>query len=353
MKAHRQRRDARAGFTVIELVIAIAVGAIVILTISSVLSRVTKTRDVARARLDAVTRANAALQALRMDLASVIRDEDLYNCRVLLLDGTGSSAIGPVDRDEVLVYNDRLRPMKRDAYQGEGGEYETQYRLQPGTGVLWMRRDAMPDDNGEGGGMAIPVVDGVVGVSIEAYDGETWYPDWDSDTMGLPWALRVSVTAVGGKSDDPTAAPSVVSLRTQIPIDRIVPPPQPVEEEATDLDGDGVPDAPADGADGAGGAGGAGLDGAGGPGTDGSGAGGTPTTGGGGGGFIGGGGGRGGRGGNGGGSTVGGGGGGGGGGFGSKPGFNGSGGGRGGYINGSGGSRGLGTGMRPVRGSRG
>lgn len=261
MKANRQRRNAvssdrptracndqpsgvdaesaaRRGFTVIELVVAIAVGSIVILTIASVLSRVSQTRDIARTRLDAVSRANAALDAMRADLISVIRDEDLYNTRVLLLDGTGFSQYGPVDRDEVLVYNERLRPMKRDDYQGEGEEYETQYRLQPGDGALWMRRDAFPDDNGEGGGMALPVVDGVVGVSIEAYDGESWYPDWDSDVMGLPWALRISVTAVGGETEEERGDAPTVTLRTQIPIDRIVPPPQPEEEAAEEAAAD-------------------------------------------------------------------------------------------------------------------
>jgi type II secretion system protein J len=241
VKANQPRRDrlrsSARGFTVIELVIAIAVGAIVVVTIGSVLSRVSQTRDVARTQLDAVSRANAALDALRTDLVSVVRDEDLYNTRVLLLDGTGYSPIGPADRDEVLVYNNRLRPMKRDDYQGEGGEYESQYRLDAVDGVLWMRRDAVPDQNGEGGGMAIPVVDGVVAVSIEAYDGEAWYPDWDSDEMGLPWALRVSVTAVGGDLENPSASRPMVTLRTQIPLDRIVPPPPPPEEEETALGG--------------------------------------------------------------------------------------------------------------------
>ena len=249
MKANQPRRDelqgdprvarraSTRGFTVIELVIAIAVGAIVVVTIGSVLSRVSQTRDIARAQLDAVSRANAALDAMRADLASVIRDEDLYNTRVLLLDGTGYSALGPADRDEVLVYNNRLRPMKRDDYQGEGGEYESQYRLDAVDGVLWMRRDAVPDQNGEGGGMALPVVDGVVGISIEAYDGEAWYPDWDSDEMGLPWALRVSVTAVGGDLENPVASRPMVTLRTQIPLDRIVPPPPPPEEEEAAMNG--------------------------------------------------------------------------------------------------------------------
>lgn len=262
MKADRSRSERRRGFTVVELVVAIAVSAIVVITVTSVLSRVSRSRDVARLRLEAVSRANAALDSMRQDLASVVRDEDLYYTRLLLRDGLASTEYGAMEQDEVLIYSNRLRPIKRDAYQGEGGEYETQYRIvRDGDGdVLWLRRDPAPDDNGEGGGIALPVVEGVVGVSIEAYDGESWYPDWDSDSMGLPWALRITVTATG---DAPGAEPSppnraLAVLRTQISIDRIVPPPPPEESEGEGEDGLAAPGA----GDGAAGADGAGADGA-------------------------------------------------------------------------------------------
>ena len=223
------------GFSLIELVIAIAVSAVVILTVSSILGRISRTRDVARVRLDAATRAGAALEAVRRDLVSVIRDSDLFQTRVLLLDGVGASAYGLVHRDEILVFNNRLRPMKRDDYAGEGGEYESQYRFEDDAAgsVLWMRRDAVPDENSEGGGLAIPAVEGVIGISIEAYDGEAWYPDWDSDFMGLPWALRIEVTATGYEPGMPASegGKSLVTLRTQIAIDRIVPPPPPPPED--------------------------------------------------------------------------------------------------------------------------
>jgi type II secretion system protein J len=280
----------RRGFTIVELVVAIAVAGIVVVTVSTALSRIGKTRDVARTRLDAVTRANAALDAVRRDLISTVRDGDLFYTRVLLFDGTTFTPYGAMDRDEIVVFNNRLRPMQRDEYAGEGGEYESQYRIEDDRegSVLWMRRDAVPDENGEGGGMAIPSVEGVVGLQIEAYDGEAWYPDWDSDIFGLPWALRVTVTATGESADNPSSEPelSLVTLRTQIPLDRIVPPPPPPEEseeEAKDgaagedpaaagANGEGDPNA--DGAAGGGaavgggrgpgGLGGAGLDGGGG-----------------------------------------------------------------------------------------
>jgi len=237
-------RPSPRGFTIVELVVAIAVSAIVVVTISTVLSRIGRSRDVTRMRLDAVTRATAALDGLRRDLSSIVRSPDLFDTRLVLLDGQSFSAYGAMDRDEVLVYNTRLRPMQRDEYQGEGGEYESQYRIMDDRdgSVLWMRRDAVPDENGEGGGIAMPSVDGVVGVSIEAYDGEAWYPDWDSDELGLPWALRVTVTATGDPAgaEPSDGSTSLAVLRTQIPIDRIVPPPPPPEEDEAMDDGTGT-----------------------------------------------------------------------------------------------------------------
>ncbi len=244
--ASRASRSSR-GFTIVELVIAIAVSAIVVMTIGTVLSRVSRARDASRLRLDAVTRASAALDTVRRDLSSIIRDSDLYFTRVVLYDGMTSTPYGIMDRDEVLIYNNRLRPMQRDDYAGEGGEYESQYRIEDDRdgSVLWMRRDAVPDENGEGGGTAMPSVDGVVGISIEAYDGEAWYPDWNSDELGMPWALRVTVTATGDEAggEITQASRSLAVLRTQIPLDRIVPPPPaPEEEEAAAGEGEMTPE---------------------------------------------------------------------------------------------------------------
>jgi prepilin-type N-terminal cleavage/methylation domain-containing protein len=150
-QSHSSRSDApasRRGFTIVELVIAIAVSAMVIVTVSTALSRISKTRDVARTRLDAVTRANAALDAVRRDLVSVVRDGDLFYSRVLLFDGASFTPYGMMGRDEILVFNNRLRPMRRDDYAGEGGEYESQYRIEEDSSgsVLWLRRDAVPDE---------------------------------------------------------------------------------------------------------------------------------------------------------------------------------------------------------------
>lgn len=101
-------------------------------------------------------------------------------------------------------------------------EYETQFRIEQNdvSSALWKRRDAILDDNPIGGGMATPIADGIVALQIEAFDGLSWFPQWDSDETGIPHAIRVSVSSTGMDYVDESYAP-IVTLRTIVPLDRV------------------------------------------------------------------------------------------------------------------------------------
>ena len=72
----------------------------------------------------------------------------------------------------------------------------------------------------------------MIGVRFEAFDGQSWVQDWDSDVDGLPISIRATVTACGVRpSEDAFADPrSFAVMRTEIPIDRVV---KPKLDEAT------------------------------------------------------------------------------------------------------------------------
>ena len=69
----------RRGFTLIELVLAGVIAALVLLTVVTTLSQVGRARAVSRVRLQAYLRADAALNSVRRDLTAVLRDADLFH----------------------------------------------------------------------------------------------------------------------------------------------------------------------------------------------------------------------------------------------------------------------------------
>ena len=227
MSSKPNRRAGARGFTLIEVMVASLITALLIGSASMSLSQLTRAKSICKERFNAFLRADAALNTLRRDVASVIRSDDLFFTRLRLSDHSASSPVGEIDRDEILLFVTRLRPVRDiDNFNGEGIEYETQYRIEEDEigPVLWQRRDAFPDEYPAGGGVAVPLVEGVVGLRIQAYDGDRWYDDWDSDVSGLPLAVSITVFADGRANEDDVAGRDPVSLRTVIAMDRVLPP---------------------------------------------------------------------------------------------------------------------------------
>jgi type II secretion system protein J len=199
-------------FTLVELIVALTLTAVAAGSVALVLSNASRTRDGARGRIEAFTRAELAANLIATDATNSLRDSDLYFTRVVVKNSsTAGGASQSGDHDELLLMTHIVRPTRSTDEQPESDEAEVQYRVidtstapdgRKTTGPaqnplerLWRRVDAGPDDVQEAGGVASPVVDGIIGLSLQASDGESWYDEWDSDYDGLPHALRVTVTA--------------------------------------------------------------------------------------------------------------------------------------------------------------
>ena len=218
----------KRGFTIIELVVAIMIAAIISGAVATSISQLGKARNISRIRMTASRRASDALENIRRDVQSTVRSDDLFDTRLLLAPEVARSPIGEVDRDQMLLFATRLRPIRSIEYSGEGNEYETQYRIEEDRDgpALWRRRDAVPDEFEDAGGIAEPIGDGVIGVRFEAFDGESWVQVWDSDVNGLPISIRATVTASGARPGEDAFldARSLSVMRTEIPIDRVIKP---------------------------------------------------------------------------------------------------------------------------------
>ena len=223
-----RNKTTRRGFTLVELIIAGIIAVIVVGTLGTSLSQLARARASSKVRLNAHLRANTALEKIRRELQQVIRSDNLIDTRILLTGDSVNSPIGDLPRNDVLIYSTKLSPVRNKTYEGDGIEHEVQLRVtdDESGSALWMRSDSVPDDNEGGGGKAAPMMDGIIGLYIEASDGTDWYDSWDSDISGLPVALRVTVSSAGDAQGADFFADSreLMSLRTIVPIDRVPPP---------------------------------------------------------------------------------------------------------------------------------
>lgn len=209
------RRPHNRGFTLAELLVASVVGALLAGAAAGGLSILARSRGASLARQEAFSAADGAAAQIQLDALSALRDQEPAFTRIVLEDG----GLAP---DELMLIIRGIRPVRDPNDVPEGGEYEVHFRVAPagstGKNALWRRIDNAFDSEQMGGGIATPFAHGVESLSIEAYDGESWYASWDSDRDGMPHALRVVVTAMSNDGRQRSIARRIIAFdRTPIP----------------------------------------------------------------------------------------------------------------------------------------
>lgn len=236
-------RTRRSGFTLVELLVATVIMAIVTGGVAVATLQAVSARDRSRERIALQRGVVEVCNRIAEDVLSATRSEDLLFARVLITDGE----IGDDARDELLLLSRSHRLVRPSSGVPEGAEREIGYRVEPlgelAAGVedaererVWRRAASVPDAYLTAGGVARPFGVDVRSLSIEAYDGNEWFSEWDSDYDGYPHAVRVVVVGVVGDGSGVirSVARRVVALdRTPAPLPVIV-------EEGQEQQGGGV-----------------------------------------------------------------------------------------------------------------
>jgi prepilin-type N-terminal cleavage/methylation domain-containing protein len=229
--AHASRGlQKRRGFTIAELIVGIVIVSLLAGATAATIRTLTRARNSSLAHRQAFARASDAAQRMAIDASRAVRDADLLACKVEIVDSPSSAL---TQEDELLVLTRDVagvRGGERTGGGGEGDEVEVQYRLEPAPRtqadsgkILWRRADSGNDGNVSGGGVATPLTPHVLGLSIEASDGEKWFGAWDSDRDGMPHALRVVVDATDDEGRVIATARRVIAIdRTPIPAENIL-----------------------------------------------------------------------------------------------------------------------------------
>ncbi len=217
LRAHPVLLNARRALTLVELIVTIVIGLLVAGATATAVSQLSKSRAASLARQQAFSRAETGAGLIAQDLQCAARNGDGTHEKIAIEDG------GAGKPDEILMLITTLRPLRGESWNPEGQDFESQFRVGPSGkhGALWHRLDPALDDAIDAGGVASAVVPGVTNVSIEAYDGSDWYDAWDSDSDGMPHAVRVTVTATSEDGTRTATARRIVAI-DRVPLEPIV-----------------------------------------------------------------------------------------------------------------------------------
>lgn len=190
------------GFTLIEILIASALMAIILVSGYVCLEAAISTRKLIEPRIEIIQNARVAMALMTADLRSACPlspDYDFLGTHRML---------GDVQADNIDFATHNYTPARR----GEGDFCQTSLFVEPdpesGDYTLWRRRNPRIGLNPLAGGSREEIATGLRGVKFEYYDGIDWYDTWGDveqrgkaqtsrkeryNLDGLPEAVRITL----------------------------------------------------------------------------------------------------------------------------------------------------------------
>jgi len=189
----------RDGFTFVELLIAVVIGAFVTVTAVAAMQGIVSGRQTHQHLTDLTDQMRYACQLIKNDLNNIYRNNDFSKAKFELsyLDGD----------DGLLCQNLTFYTVSRRKarlLEAEGDVYEVQYFVKndekTGRSIL-MRRycPVVPGveiaENVQPGGILAPVAENIAGFQTRCYDGTEWTDEWSPENGQYPQLVEVSLLA--------------------------------------------------------------------------------------------------------------------------------------------------------------
>jgi type II secretion system protein J len=225
-------RRGRAGFTLLELLVATAVSAIVLLVINATFFTALRLRNTTHDKIDRDLVLQRALGIIRADLAGIVLPGSATATNVLsgqleTENFTSTSMDSTGERVSPDIYTDSGRI---DGWTTFADVQSVAYFLVPATDgsntkslVRAVTRNLLPVQDGDFNQQTL--LPGVASASMSFYDGTDWTDTWDSSTSNtLPSAIKFSLvlTPTDGSAASPTSGsvdvvvPVIVSTTTSV-----------------------------------------------------------------------------------------------------------------------------------------
>lgn len=190
-------------FTLIELMISAAVGAIILAGAYVCLSASFATQKMIDPRIEVLQSARVALAIMTSDLRSACP----LNTNFALLGM--HRAMGDADADNLDFATHNYMPRREHEADYCEVSYFVQRDLRTGSLALWRRRNPVLAEDPLSGGRQDEIINGLSGVRFEYTDGFDWYDSWGETNSekktgliaqsaanldGLPQAVRVTLS---------------------------------------------------------------------------------------------------------------------------------------------------------------
>jgi len=211
VKTHRTYLRSPGGFTLLELLVATTVAAIVLLVINATFFSALRLHNTTHEKIDNDLALQRALGIVRRDLAGLVLPGGILSGQLQTteISSTGNDPVGERASPDFFTNSGKV-----DGWNPFSDVQMVSYFLAPATdgsnsktlvravtrNLLPVQDTTTPDQQ--------ELLTGVAAVSVEFYDGTDWVADWDSTaTTSMPTAVKFRLTMARPGTVADTAGP--------------------------------------------------------------------------------------------------------------------------------------------------
>ncbi|MCK5269814.1 MAG: prepilin-type N-terminal cleavage/methylation domain-containing protein [Sedimentisphaerales bacterium] len=198
VESAQEKNQPCAGFTLVEILLATIIGAMITVAAFAVFRSVTGNRDTLEYYAKIMANGRYALNLIRDDLANFYRAEDpeMMRLRGVKRDVEGKSA------DRLIIYVVSEQKVRKAAQEGD--VYEVEYGISEDTekGISFLaRRCGAVEDKiiGNSGGIMTRVARYIDELKFEYFDGRDWQRQWQQ--TDLPQRVRVTLKLLNAEGN--------------------------------------------------------------------------------------------------------------------------------------------------------
>lgn len=225
MKLSRATGNRRLAFTLIELILAIGVAALVLVAINAVFFTSLHLREVTTAAVDEATPLDAALTTMRRDLRCVV---PFGSNSVMVGDFKAGdvASVGVVDPVNLEIYT-ATGALSADSASPWGDVQRVTYGLKTQTTAGGRSKELIRTVTRNLLSQSVPEIEeqtllnNVQNLQVQCFDGMQWFDQWDTSSTSmtlntnLPVAVRVRLQLAASNNQNQTPIEILVPIDSQ------------------------------------------------------------------------------------------------------------------------------------------